>query len=103
MSAWPSVRRLAAVGVAWAPGWLLVGCGGADGNKLFRVSGSVTFAGQPVPAGQVSFLPDASRGNGGPPGHPALTDGPCGTATAGPGTNRGPPTPRTPALDDPPR
>ena len=45
----------------------VLGCGGAkDSPTLFTVSGNVTFNGKPVPAGFVSFEPDAAKGNSGP-------------------------------------
>ena len=34
--------------------------------KLSKISGNVTFKGQPVPAGYVSFTPDVVSGNSGP-------------------------------------
>ena len=40
------------------------GCS-SSGPKKVQVSGKVTFQGRPVPAGYVSFLPDASKGNRG--------------------------------------
>jgi hypothetical protein len=43
----------------------LLGCGDS-GIPRYRVSGAVTFNGQPVPAGEVVFQPDASQGNKGP-------------------------------------
>jgi hypothetical protein len=43
---------------------LAAGCSGAQAKKV-QVSGKVTFKGQPVPAGYISFVPDASQGNKG--------------------------------------
>jgi hypothetical protein len=42
----------------------VVGCSGSEPQKI-QVSGKVTFKGQPVPAGFISFMPDASQGNRG--------------------------------------
>ncbi|MBA4189269.1 MAG: hypothetical protein C0467_14830 [Planctomycetaceae bacterium] len=42
----------------------LPGCGG--GVERHSVSGAVTLGGQPVPAGEITFEPDASKGNNGP-------------------------------------
>ncbi len=42
---------------------LSIGCGD-DGE--YAVSGAVTFKGEPVPAGEIRFSPDTSKGNGGP-------------------------------------
>jgi hypothetical protein len=36
-----------------------------QGPKKVQLSGKVTFKGQPVPAGYISFMPDASQGNRG--------------------------------------
>jgi hypothetical protein len=44
--------------------WLALGCGG-EGSKFVPVSGKVTLDGQPLPAGSISFQPDASQGNSG--------------------------------------
>jgi len=54
----------------------ILGCGGGDGGvKLFQVSGTVTFNGQPVPYGSVNFAPDTSAGNSGPQGSASIVDG----------------------------
>lgn len=54
-------------------GWcvLLCGCGGQGypGAKRFPISGSVTYGGEPVDVGSISFLPlegDEQRVSGGP-------------------------------------
>jgi hypothetical protein len=52
-----------------APGLLaaaLAGCGPGHGMTLGRVQGKVTFKGEPLKYGTVSFVPDASKGNDGP-------------------------------------
>lgn len=46
----------------------VVGCGSNDAPDRFHISGKVTFAGEPVPAGQIIFEPDASQQNSGPQG-----------------------------------
>lgn len=64
-------------------GWLLaassllvwVGCGGSGGPERYHLSGTVTYAGKPVPAGTVSFVPDTSKGNSGPGGSAPIKDG----------------------------
>ena len=43
-----------------------VGCHRNSGPARYDLSGSVTYAGKPVPAGQILFVPDASKGNDGP-------------------------------------
>ncbi|MDY3561226.1 hypothetical protein R5W23_002488 [Gemmata sp. JC673] len=59
---------------------LAVGCGG-DGTH--RVSGTVTFKGQPVPVGKIYFTPDATKGGSGPSGYADIKDGKYDTASAG--------------------
>jgi hypothetical protein len=67
---------------------LALGCGG-DGT--YRVSGKVTFKGQPVPAGKIYFMPDGSKGNTGPTGFADIKDGSYDTAaTGGRGAPAGP-------------
>ena len=77
------------------PGWLplllvcglLSGCGGS-GN---RVSGKVTFNGQPVKAGKIYFIPDAAKANKGPTGFANIIDGQYDTSAAGgSGAGKGP-------------
>lgn len=51
---------------AWGLGWLALslaalGCGPA-GPKLVPLAGSVSFKGQPVPAGYITFTPPAGGG-----------------------------------------
>ncbi|HVL12026.1 MAG TPA: hypothetical protein VM529_05645 [Gemmata sp.] len=59
---------------------LLLGCGG---EKIYRVSGKVTFKNQPVPAGKIYFMPDGSKGNTGPTGYADIKDGEYDTDAAG--------------------
>jgi len=51
----------------------LLGC--SSGEKRYRVSGSVTFKGKPVPEGYIVFEPDSSKGNQGGPGRAKILDG----------------------------
>jgi hypothetical protein len=51
----------------------IAGCGG--GEKRYRLSGSVTFKGAPVPEGYIVFEPDGSKGNTGGPGRAKILDG----------------------------
>ena len=44
---------------------LLVGCEKRGSDALYEISGSVTFAGQPVPAGRIVFEPDEAQGAAG--------------------------------------
>ena len=59
----------------------LSGCGGGDGTH--NVSGKVTFNGQPIPAGQIYFIPDGSKGNKGPTGYARIEKGTYDTSAAG--------------------
>lgn len=45
------------------------------GPARFAVSGSVTFAGRPVPVGRISFEPDTAAGNSGPAGYGSIVAG----------------------------
>lgn len=67
---WPAVGVLLVIVVLTAA----VGCG-RRGPPRYRVEGSVTFAGQPVPWGAVTFAADASRGNVGPGAFAMIADG----------------------------
>ena len=56
------------------------GCGG---EKIYRVTGKVTFQGKPVPAGKIYFIPDGSKGGTGPTGYADIKDGQYDTGAAG--------------------
>ena len=60
---------------------------GSNGRSetLYDVSGTVTYAGKPVPYGSVLFVADADEGNTGPQGVAAIEDGKFDTAKAGRG------------------
>ncbi|MCA9090307.1 MAG: hypothetical protein KDA90_16930 [Planctomycetaceae bacterium] len=52
------------------------GCGrGESGPQRYSLSGTVTYQGQPVPAGTILFQPDASAGNIGPGSLATIEDG----------------------------
>lgn len=53
----------------------VVGCGGPDGPQRFRLSGTVSFDGKPVPFGTVTFDPDSAAGNSGPQAAAMIVDG----------------------------
>ncbi len=61
-----------ALGVAMVGVW---GCGGPTGPPRYEVSGTVTYAGEPVPAGEVVFEPDPSKGNSGPQCRATINNG----------------------------
>jgi hypothetical protein len=53
----------------------LSGCGGDTGPKRIHVSGNVTWKGQKIPSGFVSFNPDTKKGSSGPQGLAKIKDG----------------------------
>jgi len=85
-------RRFAEIG-RWGPAWkgcaawavlaavLAAGCGGDGGPGRYRVRGTVTFDGKPVPLGYISFAPDTSQGNRGPGSGAPIRDGSYETAS----------------------
>src|SRR5262245_6884959 len=58
-----------------------LGCGGTD-KKVAQLKGKVTFKGQPVPAGYISFTPDATKGNQGSVKVAQIKDGEYDTSVA---------------------
>jgi hypothetical protein len=58
---------------------LAAGCGSGTN----RVSGKVTFKGQPVPAGKIYFIPDGAKGNSGATGYANIVNGEYDTSAAG--------------------
>jgi hypothetical protein len=79
---------------------LLAGCGG---QKIYHVSGTVTFKGKPVPTGQIVFEPDASAGNAGQAAFAKIKDGRYDTRLEGQGTLGGPHLVRIHGRDGVPR
>jgi len=60
--------------------FLATGCGGDAGN---RISGKVTFKGQPISTGKIHFIPDASKGNKGATGYADIKNGAYDTGAPG--------------------
>ena len=58
----PGVRLAASLAVALG----LIGCGSSNGLSLGRVSGTITYKGEPIKRGTVIFMPDESKGLVGP-------------------------------------
>lgn len=88
---------------AWMVATLVtaVGCGGGDSQERHRVSGRITFAGQPVNFGEVLFTPDASKGNSGAQGIANIVNGRYDTqGSRAPGVASGPVVVRVTALAD---
>ena len=80
-------RRHSVLGL-WVFGYLglsLLGCSGPDGPSRYDVSGTVTHAGTPIPAGKIYFEPDTSAGNSGPAGFADIRDGQYDTGQSGKG------------------
>jgi hypothetical protein len=73
-----------------------LGCGE---QKTYRVSGKVTFKGQPIPEGRIHFIPDGTKGNSGPAGFADIKGGTYDSASGGVGTVGGPTTVRIEAWD----
>ncbi len=58
------------------------GCGGGNsGPARYKLSGTVTFDGQPVPYGNITITPDTSKGNSGPGSFAQIRDGRYQTAS----------------------
>jgi hypothetical protein len=68
-----SLKLSAAVWVALAT-MTLAGCG-EDGPHRIHVAGNVTWKGQPIPSGYVTFSPDVKQGNTGPQGIAWIKEG----------------------------
>lgn len=68
---------------------LAAGCGG-DGLNRLDLTGQVTYKGQPVPYGTISFRPDHSKGGTGPTGFARIEDGQYDTSGEGKAAMVGP-------------
>ncbi len=64
-------------------GGLSLGCGVSDGPTRYRVSGTVSFRGQPVPKGSITLEPDGDAGNSGPGGGAEIVNGRYSTGLEG--------------------
>lgn len=74
------------------------GCGG--GERVYDLSGAVTYQGKPVPAGTIVLEPDVSQGNKGSPGFAKIKNGQYDTRQGeGKGTVGGPHLVRIIGLD----
>ena len=67
-----SRTRATLIVLAILPAIVFAGCGG---ERVYNLSGTVTFQGKPVPAGHIVFEPDASAGNKGPAAFAKIKDG----------------------------
>jgi hypothetical protein len=82
-------------------GLLLSGCGD-PGPERHDIAGSVTYQGQPLPAGLITFEPDLSQGNDGPPGFAHIINGHYDTAETESGSVGGPQIVRIQGFDGKP-
>jgi hypothetical protein len=64
-----------------------VGCSGEE--KLYNVTGSVSFSGKPIPKGLIHFDPDPTKKTGGQSGYAEILDGKYTTAVKGKGVRGG--------------
>jgi hypothetical protein len=70
---------------------LMIGGGCGSQKKVSQLSGTVTFKGQPVPAGFISFMPDAAKGGTGSVKVAQIKDGKYDTSqSSDPGVIAGP-------------
>jgi hypothetical protein len=66
----------------------LAGCGSGE-EKLYNVSGTVTYDGKPVPKGLIFFDPDPTKGTAGTQGFANIVNGKYDTADKGKGVRGG--------------
>src|SRR5262245_45059271 len=59
-----------------------VGCGG-DGPRRYHISGKVTYKGHSIPAGEIIFDPDVTKGKDGVQGFALIRDGEYDTSVRG--------------------
>ncbi len=77
MRNWLGGVALAAALVATA------GCSKQEGPTRYRISGTVTLDGKPIPYGEVLFTPDPAKKASGPQGIAPIRDGRYDTAAEG--------------------
>jgi hypothetical protein len=76
--------RLAWLTASYAVLCLVVGCGPSE-PPTFHISGTVTYAGKPIPRGSISFDPDSRKGTLGKMGVADITNGKFDTKLGGHG------------------
>lgn len=74
------------------------GCG-SSGPPRYRLSGKVTYGGQPVPGGSVTLIPDTQQGNKGPAASVPIKNGQYDTKWQGVGHVGGPHVVKITGLD----
>ena len=81
---------------------VVAGCSNSTGPTRYRVSGSVTLDGEPIPFGEVIFTPDATKKNSGPQGKAPIKEGKFDTAfDGGLGAGGGPVVARVQGMSGP--
>lgn len=80
---------------------VVVGCE-QGGPRRFNVAGTVTYNGQPLPAGVIYFDPDVSKKNDGPQGYAFIKDGKFNSAETKSGPVGGPHVARIEGFDGKP-
>ncbi len=80
----------------------LAGC--SSGERIYQLSGAITYDGKPVPKGTIVFEPDSTAGNSGGSGFAKIQDGRYDTSILdGRGVVGGPHLVRIMGLDGVPR
>ena len=77
--------RMGVVGTLFLVGWVFVAAGCTKEEKLYRVSGTVTYEGKPIPKGLIFFDPQAD----GPQGFANILGGKYDTTALGKGVRGG--------------
>lgn len=68
-------RQSVMIAVAALMVCVLSSSGCSDGGSAYRITGTVTFKGQPIPEGRIYFLPDNTKGNTGAGGFAEIKNG----------------------------
>lgn len=87
--AYLSYSALLVLGTILAPLAGLIGCGSAQRDSRYDLSGKITYGGEPIPRGYLLFAPDTEKGNSGPGSSASIIDGHYQTVS-GQGTVGGP-------------
>lgn len=82
-----AIRSAFAAALAAATAAATAGCGGEE--KLYNVSGTVTYNGKPIPKGLIFFDPDSTKGGSGSQGFANILNGQYTTADKGRGVRGG--------------
>jgi hypothetical protein len=80
---------------------VVLGCD--SGPKTYHLTGTITYQGKAVPAGNILFEPNGSQGNEGQPGFAKIKDGKYDTSLEGQGVLGGPHQVRITGFDGVPR